>query len=98
MDGCQCCKGRELCVSLCERVPLRGLLGLMKMTTEAWCKALYSKSSYGASGDSHGIRIPPRDQRRLSEEAPLEDTGTPKLFMVILQFDATCSALCKATE
>ena len=59
--------------------------------TEAWCKALYS-------GDSHGIRIPPRDQRRLSEEAPLEDTGRPKLFMVILQFDATCSALCKATE
>ena len=35
---------------------------------------------------------------RLSEKAPLEDTGRPKLFMVILQFDATCSALCKATE
>ena len=64
---------------------------MKKMTTEAWCKALYS-------GDSHGIRIPPRDQRRLSEEAPLEDTGRPKLFMVILQFEATCSALCKATE
>ena len=83
-------KGRELC-GLCERTLLRGLLGLMKKTTEAWCKALYS-------GDSHGIQIPPRDQRRLSEEAPLEDTGRPKLLMVILQFDATCSALCKATE
>ena len=78
MEGCQCCKGRGLCVSLCERVSLRILLGLMKMTTEAWCKALYSKSSYGASGDSHGIRIPPETPRRLSEEGPLE--GTPKLF------------------
>ena len=49
-------------MALCERLLLRAVLGLMKMTTEAWCKALYSKSSchgYGASGDSHGIRIPP---------------------------------------
>ena len=59
------------------------------LIAEAWCKALQGFSWYSN---------PPRDQRRLSEEAPLEDTGRPKLFMVILQFDATCSALCKATE
>ena len=41
---------------------------------------------------------PQRSVKTIRREAPLEDTGRPKLFMVILQFDATCSALCKATE
>ena len=59
MDGCQCCKGRGLCVSLCERGPFEGTDRPDEDGTESWCKALYSKSSYGASGDSHGIRIPP---------------------------------------